>query len=297
MKASKNFYSFFVKDLKVAKPSQYYKMAKRIGAIEQNSKNEINIACLDGMDSQAQVEAVAKSFSEVSCQYSPVDLTKLPSYLPAEEAPQLQVYHVWNKIKCQKKTKSTLPIDIPEGLRKEGAEFLAEPLTNVFNTCLKEGKYPKLWKQEYVTPVPKHNKTLETLKDVRKIASTSDYSKIFEFFLLDLINQDILTKLNKTQFGGKQGVGTEHLIVAMIDRIKQVQDDPEKLAIILNSYDWKGAFDRLDPTLVTIKCIKLGIRSSIVRILIDFMSERKMQVKMKNKTSSSYDLIGGSPQG
>ena len=138
-KASKNFYSFFVKDLKVAKPSQYYKMAKRIGAIEQNSKNEINIACLDGMDSQAQVEAVAKSFSEVSCQYSPVDLTELPSYLPAEEAPQLQVYHVWNKIKCQKKTKSTLPIDIPEGLRKEGAEFLAEPLTNIFNTCLKEG--------------------------------------------------------------------------------------------------------------------------------------------------------------
>ena len=114
---------------------------------------------------------------------------------------------------------------------------------------------------------------------------------------MDLINQDILTKLNKTQFGGKKGVGTEHLIVAMIDRIKQVQDDPEKLAIILNSYDWKGAFDRLDPTLVTIKCIKLGIRSSIVRILIDFMSERKMQVKMNNKTSSSYDLIGGSPQG
>ena len=83
----------------------------------------------------------------------------------------------------------------------------------------------------------------------------------------------------------------------MIDRMKQVQDDPEKLAIVLNSYDWKGAFDRLDPTLVTIKCIKLGIRSSIVRILIDFMSELKMQVKMNNKTSSSYDLIGGSPQG
>ena len=297
MKASKNFYSVFVKDLKVAKPSQNFKMAKCIGAIEQNSKNELNTASLDGMESQAQVEAVAKYFSEVSCQYSPVDLTKLPSFLPAEESPQLQVYHMWNKIKCQKKTKSTLPIDIPEGLRKEIAEFLAEPLTNIFNTCLKEGKYPKLWKQEYVTPVPKHNKTLETLKDLRKIASTSDHSKIYEFFLLDLINQDILTNLNKTQFGGKKVVGTEHLIVAMIDRIKQVQDDPEKLAIILNSYDWKGAFDRLDPTLVTIKGIKLGIRSSIVRILIYFMSERKMQVKMNNKTTSSYDLIGGSPQG
>ena len=57
-----------------------------------------HVACLDGMEPQEQVEAVARSFSEVFCQYSPVDLSKLPSYLPAEEAPQLQVYHVWNKM-------------------------------------------------------------------------------------------------------------------------------------------------------------------------------------------------------
>ena len=103
--------------------------------------------------------------------------------------------------------------------------------------------------------------------------------------------------MNKTQYGGKKGVGTEHLIVAMLGRIRKAQDDPEKIAVIMNSYDWKGAFDRLDPTKVTVKCIKLGIRSSIVRVLIDFMSQRKMQVKMNNHTSSSYDLIGGSPQG
>ena len=71
---------------------------------------------------------------------------------------------------------------MPEVLRKEGAEFLAEPLTNIFNTCLREGKYPGAWKQEYVKLVPKHSKKLETLKDVRKIASTSDYSKTFESF-------------------------------------------------------------------------------------------------------------------
>ena len=173
-------------------------MAKRIGAIENQSRGDLNIASLDGIEPQMQVETVAKSFSEISCQYDPVNLHLLPAYLPAEEAPQLQVYNVWRNIKYQKKTKSTLPIDIPDVLRKEGAEFLAEPLTNIFNTCLREGKYPSAWKQEYVTPVPKHTKNLETLKDVRKIASTSDYSKIFESFLLELINQDIQTKMKKS---------------------------------------------------------------------------------------------------
>ena len=85
--------------------------------------------------------------------------------------------------------------------------------------------------------------------------------------------------------------------MTLIDGLRQVQDDPEKLAVILNSYDWSAAFDRLDPTKVTLKCIKLKIRSSIVNILINILNGRKMQVKMNGCTSSSHDLIGGSPQG
>ena len=72
------------------------------------------------------------------------------------------------KIQNQKKTKSTLPVDIPDNLRKEAAIFLAEPLTDIYNACLRQGIFPKLWKKEYVTPVPKlkPNEPLEELKDV-----------------------------------------------------------------------------------------------------------------------------------
>ena len=154
-------------------------------------------------------------------------------------------------------------------------------------------------KKEWVTPVPKGkpNQTLKTLKDVRKIASTSDYSKIFESFLLEIILEDISDKLNKTQYGGRKGVGTEHLMVSMIDRIRKVLDNPESVSAVLNSYDWSGAFDRLDPTKVAIKCVKIGIRSSVVSVLIDFMNERVMEVKMNSHTSQAHDLIGGGPQG
>ena len=150
-----------------------------------------------------------------------------------------------------------------------------------------------------MTPVPKGkpNKPLKTLKDVRKIASTSDYSKIFEYFILDLIQKDISCNLSKTQYGGKKGIGTEHLLINMIDQIRKYQDEPEKLTVVLNSYDWSSAFDKLDPTKVAVKCINIGIRSSLVKILIDFMNGRKMEVKMNQHSSKSHDLIGGSPQG
>ena len=298
-RAAKTFYPNFVKDLKETKPGQYYKMAKRIGAVQGQNSGDIRIECLDGLNASEQVEEVARAFSEISCQYDPVNLNLLPAYLPAEKPPQLNVYKVYRKIHGQKKTKSTLPIDLPQNLRKEAATFLAEPLTDIYNACLTQGVFPRIWKKEYVTPVPKvkPNEPIKEITDVRKIASTSDYSKIFESFLLEYILEDISEKLSKTQYGGKRGVGTEHLMVKMIDRIKKLQDNPEQIAVVLKSYDWSGAFDRLDPTNVTTKCIKLGIRSSIIKILIDFLNERKMQVKMNQHTSSSYDLIGGGPQG
>ena len=72
--------------------------------------------------------------------------------------------------------------------------------------------YPKLWKQEWVTPAPKV-KNPKVIKDLRKISCTSDYSKLFEGFLKDWIVEDIYDKLDIGQFGGRKGTGTEPMIV------------------------------------------------------------------------------------
>ena len=63
-----------------------------------------------------------------------------------------------------------------------------------------------MWRREWVTPVPKIKGPLKTLNDVRKIASTSDYPKIFEKFLIEWIIEDIRKSLNINQFAGKKGV-------------------------------------------------------------------------------------------
>ena len=55
------------------------------------------------------------------------------------------------------------------------------------------------------------------------------------------------------QYGGKKGIGAEHLTVTLIDQIRKYQDDHEKLLVILNSYDWSSAFDKHDPTIVSVK--------------------------------------------
>ena len=47
----------------------------------------------------------------------------------------------------------------------------------------------------------------------------------------------ISEKLGKQQYGGKKGVGTEHLLITMIDRNKNVLDEPEKNMVVICSYD------------------------------------------------------------
>ena len=73
--------------------------------------------------------------------------------------------------------------------------------------------------------------------------------------------------------------------------------NPDKSAIIAVGVDWFNAFDRVDPTIAIEKFINLGIRPSLIPLLIDYITDRKMSVKFNSDVSSIYKLIGGGPQG
>ena len=296
-KAVKSFYKNFVEDLKSSKPGNWFNMLKKLGGTESKVKERVQVESLEGLTDQEAVEEVAGTFAAVSQSYKPCDTKQLPSYLPAGRPEALSVFQVLEKLKTMKKTRSTLPIDLPDQLRIECAVDLAEPLTDIFNSCFENGVFPIAWRREWVTALPKPNRELKTCSDLRKIASTSDYSKLFEKFLMKFVIEDIGLKIDPHQFAAKKGVGTEHLLVAMMDRVLGLLDKPGMTAVVRAAADWASAFDRTDPTKSIQKFIKMGVRSSIVPILMQFLTDRKMSVKFNNAESKMYSLIGGGPQG
>ena len=286
-----------VEELKEAAPGKWYQIMKKMGGVDQSAPR-LEIEELKRLTDQESAEAVAQSFAMVSQEYEPLDPSKLPAFLPAGKPEQLNEIQVFHQIQKMKKTKSTLPIDIPDKLRKECALDLAEPMTDIMNSCLRAGRFPVPWRREWVTPVPKTGSHQpKTMKEVRKIASTSDYSKVFEVFLRKWILEDIDDQIHINQFAGRKGTGTEHLMVMMMDRILKLLDTPGASAIIMSAIDWKGAFDRLDPTITVTKLIKMGVRSSIVPIIIEYLQDRKMTVRYNHAWSKWYSLVGGGPQG
>ena len=117
-----------------------------------------------------------------------------------------------------------MPIDIPEKLRRECDLHLAAPLTIIYNHCLNSSIYPSLWKHEWVTPAPKISNP-QGITDLRKIACTSDYSKLFEKFLKEWIMEDIGKNIDIAQFGGQKGIGTEHMLVCYIEENNEAKDE------------------------------------------------------------------------
>ena len=203
----------------------------------------------------------------------------------------------YNSKKKIKKTKSTLPIDLPCQLTREFASQLSSPVTDIINTSLQQHKYPTLWKHEWVVLAPK-KKEPKCLEDLRKISCTSDFSKLYEGFLKEWILEDIKPNLDFSQYGNEAGTGTEHMLVAFIDKVLKLLDTTEgHAAVIAAMVDWRAAFDRQDPTLAIQKFLNLGLRSSLVQVLVSYLQERKMTVKYNQKTSRMHDLPGGGPQG
>ena len=109
-----------------------------------------------------------------------------------------------------------------------------------------------------VTHVPKTKYQPQNCTQIRKIAYTSDFSKTFEVFLRKWILEDIDKSININQFAGRRGMGTEHIIVAMVDRVLQLLDKPGMSAVVATAVDWMGSFDRLDPTITIVKLVSWG---------------------------------------
>ena len=284
--AVRTLYSNFVTELKNTNPGKWYKMAKQIGAVDQMNGGEVHVEILEGLTNKESATKIAESFAAISNEYLPLDVSLLPSFLPAPPPRQLEEYIVYKRLSEQKKTKSTLPIDIPATLRKEFAPELAGPLTDIMNKCLQEQYYPRLWKHEWVTPVPKVTNP-KVLKDLRKISCTSDFSKLFEGFLKDWILEDISNKIDIGQFGGQEGTGTEHMLVCLVDRVLSLLDKhTDQSAVIAAAVDWAAAFDRQDPTLAIKSFIEIGVRPALIPVLISYLSERQMKVKCNGEESN-----------
>ena len=247
--AKAQFYKKTVAELKQKNPGQWYSSLKRITSFDQRSE-KINIDEISHLPDQEQAEIIAQKFSSIPNEYQPLktDDILVPPF-SKKDIPQFQPSQVWLPLTQLKTNKATVPGDFPAKLVKVFVAYLAEPLTDIFNTSVRRGEYPKIYKFEVCTPVPKKYPPKST-SEIRNIRRLLTFDKIMEKLLAELMIKDMSLNMDPTQYGNQKGISIQHNLINMIHRILETLDNNSKgdtFAVICNLIDWNNAFPRQCP--------------------------------------------------
>ena len=136
--------------------------------------------------------------------------------------------------------------DIFPTLMDKYVTLLAIPLTHIYNEITSTHIWPLIWKQEFVTVIPKC-RFPAGLEDLRNISCMMLLSKIYESFIFNWLGSKVSCKPN--QYGGVKGCGAGHLLADMWDEVCGSLEDA-RASVVITAVDYAKAFNRLTSSIV-----------------------------------------------
>ena len=246
---------------------------------------------LPGRSDDEAAEDLADYFNRISLEFNP--LTEAPPSTYDAGLPALRKYEVAGRIRRFRKPKSMVLGDIFPQLMTSYSDFFAIPLTDIYNTITATQTWPAVWKQEFVTVIPKKTNPQE-LSDLRNISCTMLASKIYESYVLDWVKEEV--PLRQNQFGGVKGLGTEHVLFKLWQGILDNCED-YRAGTVVTSIDYSKAFNRMCFHRCLESLARNGASTPVLAIIASFLTGRTMSVKVKGTASTPRPVNGGCPQG
>jgi hypothetical protein len=203
---------------------------------------------------------------------------------------------VFIKLNSLNSAKSPGPDSIHPRVLKELAREFSEPLSNIFNTSVNEGKTPSDWKLADITAV--HKKGDKSLpENYRPISLTCVVCKVMEQLIRDKLMEHLTTNnmLSNKQFGFIKGKSTTLQLLKVLDDWTEAVELGQQTDIIYT--DFQKAFDSVPHIRLLNKLSSFGIKGNIQNWIKAFLLDRKQRVKIKGHVSAWAPVISGVPQG
>ena len=301
--AKSTYRSNIIDDLKTSNSSQWYSKVKRMSGISSNNFHGY-VESLANLPNQQQAENLVDYYSSTRNKFEPIIKEQYSDYFSEQNLSTCSenfinpedIIQVFSKIN---KKSATVKNDIPMKLLCQFSSEISIPLCHIINFMFEKGDYPNLWKNEFITPIPKVFPS-KSESDLRPISGVLNFAKIADKIISSYIIQDMEPHRDRAQYGNEKGLSINHLLVQMIHQILKAVDHnsaSEKKAVIWSMIDWSKPFENQSHKLGVDSFIRNGVRNSLIPLLINFFSERKLQVKWNKMYSSSKNVTGGGPQG
>lgn len=203
-----------------------------------------------------------------------------------------KVQKVLNDLNSKKGAGSNL---IPAKVVKLVSDIIAVPLCEIFNASVTSSKFPSPAKDAEIVPIFKKNDMLLP-KNYRPVSVLNYDSKLFEKLLLDQLKDGFIDKVFHDNLAAyRKGYSTQHVLLNICESWRDAID--KKLNVGLLLLDLSKAFDCLPHSLVIAKLSNYGMSPAAVRLMADYLTDRKQRVKVSGSVSSWLPILKGVPQG
>ena len=129
----------------------------------------------------------------------------------------------------------------------------------------------------------------------KPISILPNTSKVFERYLHDQMSDFFDNIFSKYQCGFRKCYSAQHCLLVMIEKWKKVVDNGGVFGALLT--DLSKAFDCIPYDLIIIKLEAYGFQIDALRIVYDYLSNRKQRVKLNETFSPWRALEHGVSQG
>ena len=164
-------------------------------------------------------------------------------------------------------------------------------LLKLINKSRETGELRTTWKESTIIPLLKPNKDAQEPKSYRPISLTSAICKTMETMVNNRLLKKLNDKLEDTQFGFRKGRSTLDQLVRLANVIRTARLRKRNvLAIFL---DLEKAFDLMWRSGVILKLAEYGLKGRTLRWIRDFLTDRKIRVKIEDKYAEFQEQENG----
>ena len=196
-------------------------------------------------------------------------------------------------LRGSKRTESRVDGDPQAHLIRTHAECFARPVAEIFNRINDTGRWPRKWKTEHLTVIPKKPNPTD-LSECRNISCTSAFSKILEGQVLLQLRGEL--DPDDCQYGGIPKCGVEHMLLDLWENILSGIEGGKNAAVILG-VDYEKAFNRMEHDVCIEQLRRLGASDGSLSLVAAFLEDRSMKITIDGHSSKPVPIQRGSPQG
>ena len=291
------YYKNKVASLKKSDPRKWWSSTKALLGIKNN--NSASLQCLANDQFQGDMpqlaDAVNTFFQSVSAHLSPLDPAVIPPLTDTPSKYTIEIEQVEKLLMSTKINKAPGPDGIPNWVLRDLAGLIAKPVAAIFNSSVREGYVPSLWKSANITPIPKVNPPKSIQSDLRPISLTPVLAKHLEAIVGGWVLDAITSKLDSNQYGGLKGLSTTHALIDMMNGWHKAIHSGDKIRILF--LDYSKAFDLVDHTILISKFQNMDVPDVLLRWLCSFLSNRQQRVRLGQDVSEWLTMNGAMPQG